>query len=760
MPNANLTFSPFTTTVPGYPRVATGRVYKTLLEHFWNHRISVDDFQTGINDLVQERLQVQLSNQLDHIPVGDFSLYDHVLDTAIQFGCIPERFDHFKRGTALELYFAMARGKDGVPPLEMTKWFDTNYHYLVPEIPSAFYLHEAKALDQYQFAKEIIGERAKPVLLGPFSFLKLARLSDQDLVDRLQELVPLYCQVIQSLVEAGASYIQLDEPSLVTDISETESVAFQTAYHQIGKVTPVIIQTYFGDIARHYNWLKELPIGGLGVDFVRGKAANLTAIQSGFPSDKILVAGVVDGRNIWRSDLNETQALVKELAQYVSLERIVLSSSCSLLHLPETVSSEDKLPADVKSALCFAQERLGELRLLSNALQKGNDSVSEDWNLATKAFQAWQENQSRFIPDVQQRVESITDKDTSRLAYAQRRPFQDQALNLPPLPTTTIGSFPQTPELRKARTQRESSPEFYEQAIKNEIQKVVALQEDIGLDVLVHGEPERNDMVQFFGDQMQGFTTTEEGWVQSYGSRCVRPPIIYGDVARLQPMTVKELAYAQSLTQKPMKGMLTGPITILQWSFVREDIARSQVAYQIAIAIRGEVHDLEEAGLKIIQIDEAAFREGLPLRKGDWQAYSDWAIKAFRLATSGAKPTTQIHTHMCYSEFEDMIEAIAAMDADVISIEDARSDGALLETLKEFQYPLQIGPGVYDIHSPNVPTVEFIENKLQATLKRLSLNQVWVNPDCGLKTRKYEEMIPSLKNLVEAAKRVRACQKA
>jgi 5-methyltetrahydropteroyltriglutamate--homocysteine methyltransferase len=495
-----------------------------------------------------------------------------------------------------------------------------------------------------------------------------------------------------------------------------------------------------------------LPVAGLGLDFVRGREANLTAIRAGFPAGKLLFAGVVDGRNIWRADLNAAYAQVQELARVVSPERIVLSASCSLLHLPETVSSESAMPVALKRSLSFARERIEELALLSAKLRGETSAAWEDMELAVRA---WKNDASRFDASVQKRVDGLASEDFRRLPYAERKPLQDARLALPKLPTTTIGSFPQTPELRKARSRREEDPAGYALAIREEIESVVRLQEEIGLDVLVHGEPERNDMVQFFGDQMRGFATMQEGWVQSYGSRCVRPPIIFGDVARLAPMTVDELRYAQSLTSKPMKGMLTGPITILQWSFVREDVPRSEVAFQIALAIRDEVEDLEEIGLSIVQIDEAAFREGLPLRLADQAAYSDWAVRAFKLATSGARPETQIHTHMCYSEFGDMIDAIAAMDADVISIEDARSEGALLETLKLFAYPQQIGPGVYDIHSPNVPTVEFVVGRLESTLQCLPSSQVWVNPDCGLKTRRYEEVVPSLRNMVTAARKVR-----
>ncbi len=753
MSNPPIRFSPLTTTVPGYPRVATSRVYKSLLERFWSQKTSLEAFEEGVRELRTERLRVQREHGLEWIPSGDFSLYDHVLDTALMLGCVPERFGWSGDAIGPELTFALARGKDGVPPLEMTKWFDTNYHYLVPELPDRFRLTANRPLEDARFAREIVGvEHVKPVLLGPFTFLKLARLEGSELATRLDALVPIYEEVLRELAAEGFGLIQMDEPSLVTDLGEGELEAFRRAYERLAPAASLIVQTYYGDVAPSYDTLCALPVAGLGLDFVRGRDRNLACLQGGFPADKLLVAGVVDGRNVWRTDLEAAKALVQEIASFVPPERLAIGSSCSLLHLPETVASEQALPSALRGALAFAQERLEELRLLAGALR---GERPEGWDIAQAALAAWREEASRFDERVQARVAAIREEDTRRMAYAQRRPLQDARLKLPMLPTTTIGSFPQTPELRKARRLREADPAAYEAAIREEIERVIRLQEEIGLDVLVHGEPERNDMVQFFGDQMKGFATTEEGWVQSYGSRCVRPPIIFGDVDRLGPMTVKELRYAQSLTERPVKGMLTGPITILQWSFVREDIPRREVAAQIALAIRDEVRDLEEAGLSMVQIDEAAFREGLPLRREDWPEYAAWAVRSFRIATGGARPETQIHTHMCYSEFGDMIESIAAMDADVISIEDARSEGALFETLREFRYPQQIGPGVYDIHSPNVPSVEFVEERLRGALACLPLDQVWVNPDCGLKTRRYEEVVPALRNMVEGARNLR-----
>ena len=752
---SNPTFEPFATTVPGYPRVGPRRVYKSLLEGFWSGRMTDEEFESAAARLRAERLRTQVEHGLDLVPSGDFSLYDHVLDASVQYGCIPERFGWDGSEVGHRLYFAIARGADGVAPLEMTKWFDTNYHYLVPELPEEFRLDQRRALEPLRFARSVVGERAKPYLLGPFTFLRLARLSGPELARRLDELVPLVGQVVEALTAEGARLIQVDEPALVQDQTEEDLAAFRRAYLELALQGPICIQTYYGHVSDRLGTLFELPIAGIGLDFVRDRGRNREALRTGFPKDKLLIAGVVDGRNVWRSDLDACRDLVEELATQVDPTRLLLSASCPMWHLPETVRAETKLSPTFAAALSFARERLVELALLSKAMRDGTEGVQEDWDAMRAALRAWRADDRRFDAEVQARVASLSDRDAQREPYPVRRALQAEKLRLPVLPTTTIGSFPQTAELRKARAKRDEDPAAYERCIREEIERVIRLQEEIGLDVLVHGEPERNDMVQFFGDQMKGFATTEEGWVQSYGSRCVRPPILFGDVRRLGPMSVREIRYAQSLTSKPVKGMLTGPITILQWSFVRGDVPRSTVSFQIALAIRDEVRDLEEAGVRIVQIDEAAFREGLPLRRADWPDYFSWTIRSFRYATGGARPTTQIHTHMCYSEFGDIIEEIAAMDADVISIEDSRSNGALLATLSQYRYPQQIGPGVYDIHSPNVPSVEFIEGRIRSTLACLPAEQVWVNPDCGLKTRRYEEVVPSLNNMVQATMRVR-----
>ena len=749
--------STFATTTLGYPRVGIGRAYKWMLEDFWAGKTDSVTLETQSHQRENDCWKVQLEAGIDHISSGDFSLYDHVLDTAIMLGCIPERYGWNGGDITPELYFAMARGANGIPACEMTKWFDTNYHYMVPELPEKFQLTENQPLAALRRAKAILGEAAKPWLLGPFTFLRLAGLSGAELVARLEELTPIYERILKELADESTFLVQIDEPSLVADVSDDEWQVFAACYETLAKAHPALcVQTYYGDVAPLWDRLVQLPVAAFGVDLVAGRKRNLAAIlNSAFPSDKKLVLGVIDGRNVWRSDLDAALKLVQEIAAVIPAEQLLLSPSCSLLHLPETVASEETLPEDLRAGLCFAQERLAELALLSKVLLNGIDSEKEAWNNAKELRDRWLHMEGRTVNAVRDRVANLQENDFQRASLAERRELQKQRLLLPLLPTTTIGSFPQTKELRAARAHKAKDPEAYQAAIREEVKHVVQLQEEIGLDVLVHGEPERNDMVQFFGEQLHGYAATTQGWVQSYGSRCVRPPLIFGDVWREHAMTVEMAKYAQSLTSKPMKGMLTGPVTMLQWSFVRDDLPRRDVAYQIALAIRNEVVDLEKAELKIIQIDEAAFREGLPLRRADWAEYLDWAVNAFRLTSSGVAPHTQIHTHMCYSEFSDIIAAIAAMDADVISIEDARSHGEMLETLRDFQYPAAIGPGVYDIHSPNVPNAKTIAEKIRQTLAILPKDQVWVNPDCGLKTRGYAETIPALQHLVEAALEVR-----
>ncbi len=748
----------YATTTLGYPRVGQGRAYKWMLENFWDGKTDATQLQQQAAERQAAIWQTQREAGIDLVATGDFSLYDHVLDTAAMLGCIPERYNWDGGEITPELYFALARGADGIPACEMTKWFDTNYHYLIPELPEHFQLTCNRSLEALRRASGVLGESAKPWILGPFTFLKLANLADSELLARLEELTPLYERLLRELAAETSALVQMDEPSLVTDISDEEWNAFAACYEKLAQANPnLCVQTYYGDVAPLWSRLVKLPVAALGVDMVAGRKRNSSAILScPFPADKKLVLGVVDGRNVWRSDLNVALAYVQNIAVWVPAERLLISSSCPLWHLPETVADEAVLPSDLRDGLCFAQQRLQELNLLARALRGGVASAQAEWNAVREQRNRWLHMEGRRVATVRERVENLQEKDFQREPLQERSTLQRQHLPLPLLPTTTIGSFPQTKELRHARAQAKQNPDAYQKAIRDEIARVVALQEEIGLDVLVHGEPERNDMVQFFAEQLHGYATTQQGWVQSYGSRCVRPPLIFGDVWREHDMTVELSRYAQSLTQKPMKGMLTGPVTMLQWSFVRDDLPRREVAYQIGLAIHDEVLALEKIGLPIIQIDEAAFREGLPLRREDWQEYLDWAVQAFRLTNSGVAARTQIHTHMCYSEFSDIIGAIAAMDADVISIEDARSYGEMLDTLRDFRYPAGIGPGVYDIHSPNVPDAEAMAEKIRRTLERLPLKNVWVNPDCGLKTRGYEETIPALKHMVEAAQSIRA----
>ncbi len=749
----------FSTATLGYPRVGSGRTYKWMLEHFWAGKIDIHELAQKAGEREAECWRTEHEAGIDAITCGDFSLYDHVLDTAIMLGCIPERYGWDGGEITPALYFAMARGANGIPACEMTKWFDTNYHYMVPELPERFQLTANRPLAAFRQATAAIGEAATPWLLGGFTFLRLAGLHRTDLAARLRELTPIYQRIVQELAAAGARLIQMDEPSLVGDVDDEEWEAITEFYTAMASTGGAIcVQTYYGHVEPVWARLLQLPVAALGIDMVAGRERNRAALlEQPFPEDKHLVIGVVDGRNVWRSDLDAALRLVQEIATIVPAERITIAPSCSLLHLPETVADEKDLPEDLRGGLCFARERLQELSLLGRALRNGIHSVETEWNQARQQRQRWRDMAGRTVPEVRERVAALRQSDFQRAPLQERVQAQQERLGLPLLPTTTIGSFPQTRELRQARAQAARQPEAYQQAIREEVERVIRIQEEIGIDVLVHGEPERNDMVQFFAEQLHGYAATQQGWVQSYGSRCVRPPLLFGDVWRGSQMSVEMSRYAQSLTSKPVKGMLTGPVTMLQWSFVRDDLGRSEVAYQIALAIRDETIDLErEAGLGVIQIDEPAFREGLPLRRADWESYLGWAVQAFRLASAGIASGTQIHTHMCYSEFSDIIGAIAALDADVISIEDARSYGEMLETLRQFRYPAGIGPGVYDIHSPNVPTVEAMADKIRRTLESLPADQVWVNPDCGLKTRGYDETIPALKHMIEAARLARA----
>ncbi|HEY7037077.1 MAG TPA: 5-methyltetrahydropteroyltriglutamate--homocysteine S-methyltransferase [Thermomicrobiales bacterium] len=755
-------------TIPGYPRIGANRELKWALEGYWAGKRTAADLDQTAREVRRANWQTQVAAGLDLVPVNDFSLYDHVLDTAALAGAVPYRYGWSGDAVDLDTLFAMARGRTGARParaLEMTKWFDTNYHYLVPEfVPGQrFRLASAKPFAELAEAR-VAGVPAKPVLLGPLTFLLLSKGSADGVepLSLLDSLLPVYAEVISRLAEAGAEWIQLDEPALVLDRTPAALAAVARAYAALAAAkgaARLLVQTAYGHVGDAYQTLIDLPIDGIGLDFVRGPE-NLDLIaRHGFPADKWLAAGVVDGRNVWVNDLTASLDLLDRIQTHVPSERLMVSASCSLLHVPHSVAAETDLDPTVRSWLAFAEQKLGEIVALTRAVNGGRSAIAELLAANVRVLAERRQSPLRHNPTVQDRLAHLSEVDHERpSAYTARAAEQQRRLQLPLLPTTTIGSFPQTGELRAARRRFESAEidaAAYDRFLEDQIRDVIRWQEGLGLDVLVHGEPERNDMVQYFGEQLEGFAFTHHGWVQSYGSRCVRPPIVYGDVRRPGPMTVRWAAFAQSLTERPVKGMLTGPVTILNWSFVRDDQPRAETCRQIALAIRDEVADLDAAGIAAIQIDEPALREGLPLRRADWDAYLAWATAAFRLAAAVARDETQIHTHMCYSEFGDIIDAIAALDADVISIENARSDNELLRVFRHHGYDKGIGPGVYDIHSPRVPSKEEIVANLRATLEVLDPTQVWVNPDCGLKTRRWEEVRPALENMVEAAREVR-----
>jgi 5-methyltetrahydropteroyltriglutamate--homocysteine methyltransferase len=767
----------------GFPRIGPRRELKTALERYWSGKIDQQALLDVAADLRAETWARQRDLGVDHIPSNDFSLYDHVLDTSVMVGAVPALYGWRGGTVGLDTYFAMARGAQGeeaggadhadcghghghaadVPAAEMTKWFDTNYHYLVPELAAGqvFALSSNKVVDEFLEAKAR-GFQTRPVLLGPVTFLKLAKNKDEgfDPLALLEELVPVYAKVLNRLELAGATWVQIDEPCLVLDLSDADREAIARAYHLLSRTAPgvkLMLTTYFGGLGDNLATVLALPVAGLHVDLIRAPK-QLDSVLAGTRPDLVLSLGVIDGRNVWRADL--TQVLDRLEPLLTGGRQIVLAPSCSLLHTPIDLGQEKALDADVRSWLAFAVQKIEELVVIAQALNHGRAHVAEALSASRAAADARKTSPKIHDVAVSARLAQVTKAMAQRAsAFTDRRTAQGPRLGLPAFPTTTIGSFPQTEEVRKARAAHDKgqlSDADYEGFLREETARTVRWQEEIDLDVLVHGEFERNDMVQYFGEQLTGFTFTKQGWVQSYGSRCVRPPILYGDASRPMPMTVAWWRYAQSLTNKPMKGMLTGPVTILNWSFVRDDVSRELACRQIALAIRDEAADLEAAGAKVIQIDEAALREGLPLRRGDWAAYLDWAVECFRLAASGVTDHTQIHTHMCYSEFNDIIGAIAAMDADVISIETARSKMELLDAFADYAYPAGIGPGVYDIHSPRVPDVEEMAALLTAARARLSAGQLWVNPDCGLKTRKWPETRAALVNMVEAAKQARA----
>lgn len=751
------------TSVIGYPRVGSLRELKFASEKYFRGEISAADLQETAKSLRAAHIAAQRKNGVDFIPCNDFSFYDTVLDAAVLLGAVPARYKALGL-SPLDTYFAMARGYQGkngdVKALAMKKWFNTNYHYMVPELDddTAIALHAEKPLAELAEAKAA-GVQTKPVVCGAFTFLKLARCTgEKTAADFARQTAAAYGELLGKLAAAGAEWVQFDEPALVRDLTAEDKKLFTSLYEEIlaqKGSAKVLVQTYFGDVRDCYKELCALPLDGIGLDFLEGRESFALVEKYGFPADKVLFAGLVNGKNIWKNNYAATVAAVQKL-QKTGAE-VVLSTSCSLLHVPYTLRNETKLSAEYTERFAFAEEKLGELCELKEILAAA----------APETCAAYQKNAALFARErggknaaVQAKVAAIKESDYTRQpAFEVREAIQKERFALPLLPTTTIGSFPQTADVKANRAafkKGEITKAEYDAFNRKKIAECVALQEKIGLDVLVHGEYERNDMVEYFGECLSGFLFTEKAWVQSYGTRCVKPPIVWGDVSREKPMTVEWSVYAQSLTEKPMKGMLTGPVTILNWSFPREDITLRECALQIALAIREEVLDLEANGLKIIQIDEAALREKLPLRKSDWESdYLSWAIPAFRLVHSGVKAETQIHTHMCYSEFTDIIPAIDSMDADVITFEASRSDLLILDALKANNFRTEVGPGVYDIHSPRVPSVEEIKGALKKMLEKIPAKKLWVNPDCGLKTRGVEETIPSLEHLVEAAKQLR-----
>lgn len=751
------------TTIIGFPRVGSLRELKFASEKYFRGEISAEELQNTAKELRCTHWQLQKENGISLIPVNDFSFYDNMLDTAVLLNAVPERYRALSL-SPLDTYFAMARGYQGehgdIKAFAMKKWFNTNYHYMVPEIEDTTEIRLAgeKPFAEYAEAKAL-GVPAKLVLIGPFTFLKLARFTgEKTLSDFVEDTVKAYCDYLAKLNELGAAWAELDEPYLVKDLSAEDIALFTQIYKTVlaakGNVK-VLLQTYFGDVRDCYSEITALDFDGIGLDFTEGKQTMALVQKNGFPKEKILFAGVVNGKNIWRNSYKKTLKILEQMRPVCG--EIVLNTSCSLLHVPYTLRNETKLAKSYQKHFAFAEEKLEELAELSQICASAQPQATE----------AYQKNQQLFCEDrhcsnaeVQRKVAALTEADFVRKpAFAEREKIQQETFQLPLLPTTTIGSFPQTKEVRANRAafrKGEISEEQYVDFNKKQIADCVALQEKIGLDVLVHGEFERNDMVEYFGECLEGYLFTEKAWVQSYGTRCVKPPIVWGDVSRAKPMTVKWSVYAQSLTKKPMKGMLTGPVTILNWSFPREDISLQDCAYQIGLAIREEVLDLEKNGIRIIQVDEAALREKLPLRKSDWKTeYLNWAIPAFRLVHSGVKPETQVHTHMCYSEFADIIQDIDDMDADVITFEASRSDLTILDVLQENHFRTEVGPGVYDIHSPRIPTTAEIKTAISKMLSRIPKEKLWVNPDCGLKTRGIAETVPSLENMVEAAKACR-----
>ncbi|MBW5817326.1 5-methyltetrahydropteroyltriglutamate--homocysteine S-methyltransferase [Yersinia kristensenii] len=746
----------------GFPRVGLKRELKKAQESYWAGNSTQEELLNVGRELRARHWQQQQQAGVDLVPVGDFAWYDHVLTTSLLLGNVPERHQNADGSIDLDTLFRIGRGRapTGTPAAaaEMTKWFNTNYHYMVPEFQQGqqFKLGWTQLLDEVDEALAL-GHKIKPVLLGPVTYLWLGKVKGEqfDRLSLLKDILPVYQQVLAELAKRGIEWVQIDEPALVLELPQEWLDAYQPAYQALQGQVKLLLTTYFDSIGHNLDTIRDLPVQGLHVDVVAGQD-DITDLNAKLPKEWLLSLGVINGRNVWRADLSHW---FERLQPLVNSRPLWLGSSCSLLHSPIDLSEETRLDAEVKSWFAFALQKCAELALLTQALNAPTEAKLAELAAYSAPIRARRASSRVHNAQVEQRLAAITAQDIERqLPYEARATAQRKRFNLPAWPTTTIGSFPQTTEIRGLRLdfkQGRLDGKNYRTGISEHIKQAIAEQERLGLDVLVHGEAERNDMVEYFGEHLDGFVFTQNGWVQSYGSRCVKPPVIIGDISRPEAITVEWAKYAQSLTDKPVKGMLTGPVTILCWSFPREDVSRETIAKQIALALRDEVEDLEKAGIGIIQIDEPALREGLPLRRADWQAYLQWAVDAFKLNAAIAQNDTQIHTHMCYCEFNDIMDSIAALDADVITIETSRSDMELLESFEDFAYPNEIGPGVYDIHSPNVPSVEWIEALLRKAAQRIPAERLWVNPDCGLKTRGWPETRQALANMVLAAQRLR-----
>ncbi len=776
----------------GFPRIGLKRELKKATESYWKGELDYLALRKIGADLRARHWRLQRDLGIEIIPSNDFSFYDQVLDTTAMLGAVPPRYRNDRAENSvkfspsartsnayammadvaetaevhgsvdLDTYFAMARGSAAAPAMEMTKWFDTNYHYIVPEFyeDQEFRLASRKAIEEFKEAKAL-GIHTRPVLEGPVTFLSLgkAKSADLDPLSLVERVLPVYAEVLTTLSSEGADWVQIDEPILGSDLNDAQRDAFRKAFVALSKCgLKILVATYFERLDENLSLVAALPIDGLHIDLVRAPE-QLASVLSIWPKSRTLSLGVIDGRNIWRADLAAAFSLVEKAVAARGPDSLQIAPSCSLLHAPVDLDSETKLDDELKSWLAFSKQKLAELAALTHAANNGKQAAAEAFTASAAAAKSRASSARVHDANVAARLAGSKSGDANRAgSFEQRQAKQRTRFALPKFPTTTIGSFPQTEEVRKARAahrRRDIDDATYDAFLMKETENAISIQENLGIDVLVHGEFERNDMVEYFGEQLSGFVFTQNGWVQSYGSRYVKPPIIFGDVSRPKPMSVRWSAYAQSLTTKPIKGMLTGPVTILQWSFVRDDQPRSVTCRQIAFAVRDEVVDLEKAGIGIIQIDEPALREGLPIRLKDREAYLKWAVECFRLTAAGASDLTQIHTHMCYGEFNDIMEAIAALDADVISIETSRSQMELLDGFSEFKYPNEIGPGVYDIHSPRCPCVGEMTNLIAKARERLAPEQIWINPDCGLKTRKWDEVLPALKNMVEAARKMR-----